>query len=388
MNTDSVRLVSNGQYWKATWRDSSGKRQEKSLGSKKKLTKGGAVHLCRDIAREHAIAPGRKDVRISPTLGQWRTIFIKQRSHAHSATIDLFEQTFDLLVLHFDESTRIDKITRAEAARWRSELATRKVPHTDRLITETTVAKHTGNAKAIFGEAARQDLIAFNPFDALSSTRPEVEKDWHHFTDSDMDKLFAACDSVFQRAGIALCRYAGLRPNEMVRVTPADIDWTGKTITVRAARKMNARAGKVTTKQKARMVPIEPRLYVILREAYEAMPAGAVTFWQESTNCPKIVRMLHRCIKRAGLVPVAEPWKTMRKNCETDWQSHNPPLPPLDVAAWLGHNVAVSAKHYHRTKSESIERVTGQGADISSEIARLEAELAELRARRENPAKI
>jgi len=372
MNTDAVRLVSNGRYWKATWYDSNGKRQEKSLGSKKKITKGGAIHLCRDIAREHAINPGRRDVRVSPTLAQWRETFTKQRANAHPNTLELFRQTFDLLEAHFGASTRIDKITRAAAAQWRSELAARKVPGTERTITETTVAKHTGNAKAVFGEAARQDLIAFNPFDALSSTRPEVEKDWHHFTESEMDKLFAACESVFERAGLALCRYAGLRPNEMVRVTPADIDWTAKTITVRAARKMNARAGKVTTKQKARVVPIEPRLYVVLREAFESMQPGDVTFWKATTEPPKLVRLLHAIVKRANLTPVSEPWKTMRKNCETDWQSRNPPLPPLDVAAWLGHNVAVSAKHYHRTKSESIERVTGTSSDISSEFARLD----------------
>ena len=66
MNTDAIRLVSNGQYWKATWRDSTGRRIEKSLGSKKKLTKNGAMHLCRDLAKQHALNPGRRDAASSP----------------------------------------------------------------------------------------------------------------------------------------------------------------------------------------------------------------------------------------------------------------------------------------------------------------------------------
>jgi len=386
MNTDSVRLVSNGQYWKATWRDSSGKRQEKSLGSKKKLTKGGAVHLCRDIAREHAISPGRKDVRISPTLGQWRAIFIKQHESLHENTLALYKQTFDTLVDELGEHTRIDKVTRANAASWRSKVAQRTNSAGEQ-ISDNTVAKHTGNAKAIFGEAARQDMVAFNPFDRLDSSRPETEKDWHNFDEREMELIFKHSPDICFRAGVALCRYAGLRPNEMLRVRPGDIDWNEKVLTVQPAkRKPSSRGAQTTTKQKKRIVPIEPRLYVILREAFEAMPAGTARFWNRSND--NLRRDLLVVLANAGLPAVAEPWKTMRKNCETDWQSRNPPLPPLDVAAWLGHDITVSAKHYHRTKGESIARITEEAQDIDSLIARAEAHVAELKARRENPAKI
>lgn len=380
MNTDAVRLVSNGAYWKAIWSTGSGTRAEKSLGAKDKITKAEARRRCQEIAREHAISPGRRDVLKAPTLREWQAQFIAGRANLSPKTLALYRQTFESLAASIGLETRIDRIRKPDAARWYASMLARVGPDG---LSEMTVVKHTRNAKTIFGAALAFDFVTSNPFGPLKSTPPEIEKDWFYWDDITFGRLLESADDPHYRAGLGLCRWAGLRPNEMMRVTPADIDWQAATLRVKAARRMDPRRAKVTTKQRSRTVPIEPRLMVLLRASFEAMADGQVTLWNRSDH-NNLQRDLHALIKRAGLPPVAEPWKTMRKNCETDWQSR-PDLTALDVAAWIGHDVKVSAAHYHRTKPESLAKVSGVGGE--SEVAMLRRRVAELEAERENSAK-
>ena len=50
------------------------------------------------------------------------------------------------------------------------------------------------------------------------------------------------------------------------------------------------------------------------------------------------------------------PFQNLRASCEMDW---NEKVSPHVAAAWIGHSVEISAKHYVRVRGEHLERITG-----------------------------
>ena len=79
-------------------------------------------------------------------------------------------------------------------------------------MTETSVCRRAGDAKVIFNQAVRDDLIPFNPFDPLKSKPRVPDKDRYYLRMANFDMLMAACPNESWKLLIALCRLAGLAP--------------------------------------------------------------------------------------------------------------------------------------------------------------------------------
>lgn len=345
-----MRLESNGGYWRAVWIDSNGRRRRKGLGSVAKVSKAAAKRKLRDLIGKHAITPAARDVGRAPTLRVWADHWLG--GIGNEATERLYRRSIDYLIEFAGEGIRLDKVTRQHANHWRQWLAGKKIVPGDgrerAAMTETTIRKHLRHARAMFGAAKRLDLVAINPFDRESCSVPAVDKDWQYIDVGDqLTALLDAAPSDGWRCLIALSRLAGLRLGESLRLTWADIDWQGRKLTVQ-------HEGEATTKRRRRVVPIQPRLYDVLLQAFEAAAEG------QGAVCVVVTRNLHgqfaRIIQAAGFVPWSKPFHTLRKNCESDWLAE---YPVMDVCSWLGHSPTVAAKHYHQTKDETIRAVTG-----------------------------
>jgi integrase len=219
-----VQLHKNGAYWLARWRDSSGKRRAKSLGSIESMSKAAAMRECREIQARMIVDPGSKDRGRSPTLGSWRDVYLGQRDDIADTTRLLHEQTIGDLIEFAGEGMRLDQFTRATAAEWRVWLGKRTGP--------ATVAKHVRNAKVFFGWAVKQDVIPFNPCDRLNGTAPKVARDWREVTHADMRAMLDNAPSHEWRCLLGLCRWAGLRRGEAVRLSWGDVDFSAKVLRV------------------------------------------------------------------------------------------------------------------------------------------------------------
>jgi hypothetical protein len=93
----------------------------------------------------------------------------------------LYEQTKEYLLMFFDGSVRMGRITRAMAADWRAAMARRRLVlnRKGKKNKEASVCIHVRNAKTAFNYAVREDLIMFNPFDrpeGMRKTAPKKEK--------------------------------------------------------------------------------------------------------------------------------------------------------------------------------------------------------------------
>jgi len=208
-------------------------------------------------------------------------------------------------------------------------------------MAEASVCIHVRNTKTIFNHAVRDDLILFNPFDRLKGTAAEPDKNWKYVSLEELDKLLVACPNVGWKMLIALCRLAGLRRGEALRLLWSDINWEEHHFTV-IAEKTGRR----------RVVPIGPKLYQLLLDAFDQAEEG------EKRICPISQYALWPNFqvyrKRAGIERWKDAFKVLRRNCETDWAQK---YPQYAVSTWIGHDIQVSARHYLQVPAELYKKV-------------------------------
>ena len=339
----TVGLSSNGKYWQAFYYDISGKRRAKSLGPKKELSKRQAKVMCDRLAAELYLNPARAGSGHAPTLEKFLERYIDNRTDLKPATKDLYGQTKEYLLKFFDGNIRIGRISRAMAADWRAAMASGRLVlnHKGKKNKEASICIHVRNAKTAFNYAVNEDLITINPFDRLKGNPPQPDKNWKYLTIEELDKLLNACPNWGWKLQIALCRLAGLRRGEAFSLTWADIDWQNHRLKVIAEK---------TSRQ--RIVPLEPKLYELLLDAFAIAEEG------QKRICPiskhdmwrdfQVIRSI------AGLPRWKDAFKVMRRNCETDWAQR---YPQYAVSAWIGHSIEVSAKHYLEVPEELYDKV-------------------------------
>jgi integrase len=336
-----VQLHSNGEYWQAKWRTTTGKRVAKSIGSKAKVSKAEALRACREIARDHILEPGSEDAGNAPLLSAWRTAYLKSHSELKEGTVNLKMQTFAKLLDHFGD-IRLDRITRAGAAAFRTWMLGKE-------LSAATVSRYIRDAKSIFREARDQDLIRLNPFDRVSGASPDMAKTWAVISHDDLRRLLDAVPDAAWRALVGMCRLAGLRRGEALRLRVQDVDLVERVLSVYPEGFVEG------TKQAYRTVPITPALAAILRESIDAVPDGEERLcW--SIYGRNVDRDIRTYLGRAGIPKYGKPLHTLRKNLESEWLAIHP---APAVCAWLGHSPAVAMKHYNKPPPEVVAKVTG-----------------------------
>jgi len=350
----TVTLHRNGQYWQAKWRDGTGKQKGKSLGNVDKVTARAAKVKARRL--EDDLNAGRDADRQNMGLQAYCDWFLENRTNISEGTRELYGYTIRYLVAHFGPNRRIGSITRAEAEEWRTAMAKGVLVHANNrkcgAPAESTVCRSCRDAKVIFKKAARTGFILYNPFDELQSSSPAPDKTWAYIDRATLAKILDVCPTVDWRLFLALCRLAGLRKSEALRLRWEDIDFTSHRLTV--TNPGNAK----DTKHRTRTVPIDPMLYSLLFEAYNDGQAGE---WVCSgARSTAMHRVIEKICKLAGIEPYTKPCHTLRKNCETDWSEK---YPIQAVTDWLGNSPQVALAHYLRTEDGLFDKAAGVVSD-------------------------
>ncbi len=362
MGIPDVKLKSNGAYWQAYWDD--GKREVRSLGPKSKLSRRQANVRCRELAVRLLNGDPSLRRQITPRLSEWLERYKALRTDHSEATQYLNDAARTYLERYFDNDPTIDRITRADAADWRRALSAGELsidnPNATRAPGETTVCKHVRTVKRIFREAEDQEIILANPFSRLRSTAPKAVREWKVVTRVELERILEACPGPGWRCLFALCRFAGLRRGEALRIRWGDILWDKNRMVV------NATIRQETTKKAVRTVPIElakckTGLMRILREAFEAARAGAELVC-EGVQVSSIDNKAVAILALAGF-DYSKPFHTLRKCCETDWAQQ---YPQHAVSEWIGHDITVSASHYLKVPEELYRAPRAQAQSVPS----------------------
>lgn len=364
-----VTLSSNGGYWQASWYDAAGVRRRRGLGPKSALSRQAAERVCRRIEAEQLVSPGTRSGGKAPTLEEWRDQYFRVRTgEIKDGTATLHRQTFGRLFERFGAGLRLDKITKAAAAEFRTWLAEQEDRRagTGKTIGPMSVARHVRDCKVIFETAVKLEVIPTNPFEHVKSGG-SAASEWRYVSVAELDAILEQCPDTDWRRAFALARLAGLRRGEILRLTWGDVGGS----TIRVLPEMVQGVRRDGTKQRARTVPIQPRLSSILK-------GGGP---RDELVCRIPTENIHRdalaVVRRAGVEVYSKPFHTLKKSLASDWLGDG--LPVSDVAQWLGDSVEVLMKHYARFLRGNAARVTGQVdlvADLRATIARLQAELS------------
>lgn len=339
----TVTLSSNGKYWQASYYDTLGRRKAKSLGPKSKLSRRQAKVKCDRFAAQLILNPGSADTSRSYKLSDHLERYFNSRTDLQKSTLDLHRLTANYLIEFFGEGTDINRINRALASDWRAAMAKGKLCFHKKgnPMSEASVCIHARNAKTIFGYAVKDDLILFNPFDRLKGNAAEPDKDWKYVSMEELDKLLDACPKISWKLLIALCRLAGLRRGEALDLKWSSITWQEHYFSVIAIK-----TGR------RRIVPIVPKLYQLLLDAFDQAEEGQELVCPISRHC--LWRNFQVYRKRAGLKKWKDAFQVLRRNCETDWAQE---YPQYAVSNWIGHNIQVSARHYLQVPAELYSKV-------------------------------
>ena len=208
-----------------------------------------------------------------------------------------------------------------------------------------TVKGHIRNSKAIFNWAHRFSLIRDNPF-ADFDGRPLATEPNYYVSLKVFEKVVKAAPMPGWRAMFGICRLAGLRL-EAARTLPwsghaTDSDGKQHWIGVDWDRRRICLIGNHKTRRSYREVPICPRLYGILLEAFGSAEDGALSVTGLSPN--NLTRLAQGIVRAAGLTPWPKLYQAMRSSCENDWKEAGVAEPTY--CTWLGHSPTVSRKHY------------------------------------------
>lgn len=346
-----VTLNSNGAYWQARWIDSAGRPVVKSLGPKSGLTRKQALRRCADLAVEHAIAPGKKDVREAPTLRAWTDEYLKLIESTHAdGTVTLTRDTIRYLLERFGESVTLDRIKPADAEDFAAWLAGKG-------LGRATVCRHVRTMKTMWRRAIRRRRVGEDPWADLKSTPPKRKKDIPNLDDAGVARIIEACPTPAWKALFAFCAWGGCRRGEALRIRWGDIQHDRNRFYVRLPD--GEKDGD--SKHAERFTLLCPQLSALTTELQEqAEPGSKGPCHGISLN--NLHRQARAIIIRAGFLPWEDPFHALRRWRVSTWKLKYPA--PV-VNEWLGHTEDVSEGHYF---------------GVRDEVFGLEAELAKLRA--------
>jgi integrase len=341
-------------YWVLQWRDSHGKKHNKTIGSTKKMSKRQAEKLRREMEYEMTKRPGRRNAGKAPPLGNYIESYLKnRRNDIRPTTLDLHKMTGRYLVAHFGDHRRIDTIQRPDARAFKAALATGdlqdKAGGRKKILSEWTIRQQLANCSKIFSVALEDDIINFNPFDKLTGKMPP-SKGFHEVTDDEINSMLNTANPEW-RIWLALCFYAGLRRGEALNIRWSDIDWERRRLTLIASDEWRPKD------RDSRIVPIEPELFNLLLDAFDRADAGSDMVIQVKIDPRGSHKAFERLCKRASVTPWKRPFQALRKTRATRWARV---FPQHVVSYWLGHaKITTTDQFYLQVSEVEYDRASG-----------------------------
>lgn len=338
------------RYWQARWTDSNGKRHSRGLGGN--LTKQEAtVHARKLEAELNACASASKGEK-PPAISAWCDLVAERRGHRGEGTKELYLHTKKHLLRVFGEQRRIDQVGPPDVQDFLASMRAYRKPLGKKPLSEQTINNHCRRAHTIWQDAIEGERVGGkNPWRSAPRSTLPIDDQWRYVSVVEAEQMIAATTRPDVTILVALCRFAGLRRGEAVRLAWTDVNLDGRFLRV-------AHQGVRTSKKRERIVPMSPRLHEMLVAARAAADPTTerVANRHDSYNLGKY---LHASAKRAGLEKWSHAWQVLRRSCLTDWCKA---IPLADVAKIAGNSVAVVQKFYHQVRPEVMAIVSGVDA--------------------------
>lgn len=165
----------------------------------------------------------------------------------------------------------------ADAARYFSSMHAKA----EKKVSVATVNLHKRTLKAAFNVAIRPlRYLRFNPFEGIGADRESKPKP-RYVTAKEFAAMLAATDAIeptdralWWRTFLTVCYVSGLRWNEAVHLTWADIDFARETVSVRAKAESKTTLEWSPKSYESREIPIPAGATALLTRMQAASPDG------------------------------------------------------------------------------------------------------------------
>lgn len=352
------RTLANGtttvyRMWRASWTDEAKVRHTVSLGNADVVTKRVAV-----VKMQAKMKAEQKPTAATITVGEWVADCLTAMSTDKAPkTVDDYARTVAMLKEAWGPKA-LRSITKQQAEAWMNGIVGGAYTRRRYLLIAAAMF-----ARATSLPTIEKPYLRVNPFATIKKPDPGETADVRYITVAERRRLIESLPDTNWRALVALTGLCGLRIEEALAVTPADVNHDRAEIVVRLRRERKGQGGG--TKQGTRLVPMSPAAYALVLERLGAMPEGAVTIIdaratrrrhegkpQHSTD------HMRRYQEQVGILGVDDPFHDLRKA----WADDMSMLHGCELSAqWCGHDVEVALKHYRQRNTQAGALVTKKG---------------------------
>lgn len=311
------------------------------------------------IERQHLTTIGQAvEAYIDSKKASWKPITISNRNIENKHLFDYFKPNTPL--------KKIDRQSAVKFMNWLKDV---------RMLSPQFINKILKWATSIYKYAILcGDFTSNNPFTGVR-VPDTVQRTKQYISIEYTEKLIEACPTVQWRTAIAMLRYGGMRPEEILLAEWDGVDWEAGTFTFRSP-KTEHHEGKGQ-----RTIPLFPRL----REAFEEMRMAAEmetgiilpqyilstekpgNGWDSKRQSIAEGKRISLCemsdfIKTAKLDNPGSVPTNMRGSCSSDLKRQ---YPEYAVDAWLGHAKEIARRHYDVVHQDLFEQAAKTDVFIS-----------------------
>jgi integrase len=253
------------------------------------------------------------------------------------STATTYEQAIRSLVDHFGKARRVDLITAAEAADWRTSMVAEG-------LAPATVSRRAKWARNVFAQAHRQGILTRNPFELLKGGQQSNEKRRVFVPAAQVVKLMdAAPEGSEIRALLALARWGGCRvPSEALSMQWNHVAWDARRLTITSPKTEGQGKG-------SRLAPLWPELERELLALHSRADDGATWVFPRlrTVTAPGagLQGAIRRLAERAGISLWCKPWQNLRASRANELFDR---YPAHVAASWMGHCASTAQAHYLR----------------------------------------
>lgn len=250
--------------WVVRWFTTDGKRRQRSFKTRVEAEEFAAARQA-EFDRNSAARRIPKRITLDEFSDEIVNLGIGPRGqHLSPASVNETRMTLNKLAAFVGGDVQLAEITAADAARFMARL--KKMSHArcpDRKLSPATVNKVKRTVKAAFNIAVRQlGYLVANPFDGQSQDRLS-DKPVRYVPPSEFAEVLQACGELFDaerslwwRTLLTILYCGGLRVNEAIHLTWADVDFENEQVQV------IAREGVLKFQpkgKKSRIIPLPKR---------------------------------------------------------------------------------------------------------------------------------
>jgi integrase len=216
---------------------------------------------------------------------------------------------------------------------------------------DATIGRDLKRARQLFRRAVRKGIVRANPFEEIKGLKDTNDAKNEYVPRETVAACIKVAPDYEWRLILGLSRYAALRcPSEHQALKWADVDWEQRRFTLDSP------------KTGPRVIPIDPDLMPLLRDAFDAAEEGAVHVIAKHRGENPRTEMT-RIIKRAGFKPWQRLFHNLRASCERDWSDR---FPMPTVCAWTGHDAKTAQRYYLKTVADEHYQAASRGEELST----------------------